>query len=460
MSGSHARKKKSLSSVQHQLNNASSVGPRVAPAKQAKTPSSLSHTQHQLNNASSIVGKSKKKVKLNKSVRIMTIDDVFNVMKAEGAPPPPGAPAPAPKKFPRGDKPTIKMKPISDGEAMANLKAGKHFERSLKSLFPRAFKALTTGYNKTSGGGALKAPNRGFTINDLERAMEAMPAPTKVGPPKVYLPGVHNPKSPVRSVKPTKTKSMKKTVTGGDTPAALAGGGATTLSLSFDDPPFKKSRNVVQKSEGVTTMAKTNFNDLFKSELGVAEDVLCACPHCDEPITKSDLAKAGHKGKGSETHVSGPKHGKSSAHVRDQNPEGGTMRGGDGKGTLTPSRGVPGAKKHDEPSGIQNSKGSKTHKAFESKSDDDESSDDESSDDGSDDKAPPFAKKKGKEETKKSFSIRGTNEVQYIDYGDAPGGDAWIAKSIAEGALGGVGSANSQPTQPLDLNNDLTRLLV
>jgi hypothetical protein len=52
--------------------------------------------------------------------------------------------------------------------------------------------------------------------------------------------------------------------------------------------------------------------------------------------------------------------------------------------------------------------------------------------------------------------VRGTEHVQYINYGDAPGSDASIAKSIAEaqGALG------QQATQPMDLNNDLSRLLV
>jgi len=198
-------------------------------------------------------------------------------------------------------------------------------------------------------------------------------------------------------------------------------------------------------------MGKMNFNDLFKSELGIANDeVLVDCPHCEAPITKSDLSKAsGHKGKGAAAHTSGsPTAGHGSAHVRDQNPDGGTMRGGDGKGQIASSRGVPGAKKTDDVVGVQNSKGSRKVSKAEADSSSDASSDD-------DDK--PFEKKK---EVKKSIgqpltTIRGTEFVQYVDYGDAPGSDAAIAKSISEGMLGGT-----PPTQPLDLNNDLTRLLI
>jgi hypothetical protein len=394
-----------------------------------------------------------------KAVRVVSLDEYYDsVIKAGGMPPVPkpaaapgAAPAGPPKKFPRGDKPTMKMKPISDHEAMANLKAGKHFEKKFS-----AYKALQTGYGKTSGGGALKAPNRGsMTVADLQRAMEAMP-PAKVGPPKVYLPGVHSTKSPVRHgvgiKKPKAAKSVRSTTVSDKAPRALDGGGATELSNSI--------KNVVQKSEGDVTMSKTNFNDLFKSELGITDqDVLCECPHCDAPITKSDLAKAtGHKGKGAATHVTGPKHVEADAHVVKQNPTGGTMRGGEGRGVLSPSRGVPGAQKHDAPVGVQNSKGSKhTAKAMNFSSKDDDSSDDDaSSDDGSKDEN-PFKKKK---DVKKSGGVRGTPYVQYIDYGDADGSDAMIAKSIAEGALGGAGPANGQGTQPLDLNNDLTRLLI
>jgi hypothetical protein len=164
-------------------------------------------------------------------------------------------------------------------------------------------------------------------------------------------------------------------------------------------------------------MSKTNFNDLFKSELGIANDEpLIDCPHCEAPITKSDLSKA------SLAKQAGP----------------GATRGGDGKGQVTPSRGVPGAQKTDAVVGIQNGKGSKTKK--------------------SDDVENDVEKGQEQKQTmqKSVVGVRGTPFVQYVDYGDAPGSDAYIAKSIAE-AQGHLGQ---QATQPMDLNNDLSRLLV
>lgn len=396
-----------------------------------------------------------------KSFVMMSIDEAYGVLKAEGgtqapklAATPGAPPTGAPKKFPRGDKPTIKMKPISDQEAMANLKAGKHYEKAMRRA---ARKALQTGYGKTSGGGALKAPNRGantmrsrpsdlsLSIFDLNRSMEAMPKPSGAVKPPTYLPGVHDPKSPMRPglkrrTGSTSKKSERPTVVNKKSPRPLDGGGATMLSNSI--------KNVVHKSGGAAPMSKLNFNDLFKSELGIpADEVLVNCPHCEAPITKSDLSKAsGHKGKGAAAHTSGsPTAGHGSAHVRDQNPDGGTMRGGDGKGVITPSRGVPGAKKTDDVVGVQNSKGSRKV----SKAEADSSSDSSSDDDDADDK--PFEKNKEvKKSINKPITVRGTEWVQYVDDGT----DEFIAKSIAEG-MGGT-----LPTQPLDLNNDLTRLLI
>lgn len=273
-------------------------------------------------------------------------------------------------------------------------------------------------------------------------------------------------------------------------------------------------------------MPKTDYNDLFKSELGSpADDHLVDCPHCEAPITKSDLAKA-HGGTGKTTHLTGPKHGKSGAHVRDQNPEGGTMRGGEGRGVLAPSRGVPGAEKVDEvlvqSTDRHKRKNAAAHQAntpskkiphLEKAAHDDDEDDDSSSDDhdsgyahkGDPDSGGEMAKaghgykagdhvvyNPGVDKTSggtpgtvggrststhvhfipkgagsgkgrmvehtdvvrpmtKSVTIRGTEHVMWVD----DGSDAALAKSIAEGALGGT-----PPTQPLDLNNDLTRLLI
>lgn len=274
-------------------------------------------------------------------------------------------------------------------------------------------------------------------------------------------------------------------------------------------------------------MEKTNYNDLFKSELGVPDgDHLVDCPHCEASITKGDL-RAARAGRGKTTHITGAKHGKSSAHVRDQNPEGGTMRGGRGSGVLSPSRGVPGASKVDEVA-VQSTDRAKRKNAAAHQGntpskkipsmakgdadsgseydDDDESGDDSSS--GGMGKGDPDAGgemdamsksehgfkagdivehvqggasnvgrvgsrstdthvhfiprgpgAKGmmvphteiKPRTTKSITIRGSEHVMWVD----DGSDAALAKSIAEGALGGT-----PPTQPLDLNNDMSRLLI
>src|SRR5262249_54761294 len=150
---------------------------------------------------------------------------------------------------------------------------------------------------------------------------------------------------------------------------------------------------------------------------------------------------------------SGAKRGKSGAHVSEQNPEGGVSVGGDGRGVHTSSRGVPGASKTDAAVGVQNSKGSHARKGGA----------DASAEEGANGAGEPAGGSPEAERpraaggsgpsgsVKKSITIRGTDYVQYVD----DGSDAALAKAISEGILGGT-----PPTQPLDLNNDLTRLLV
>lgn len=396
--------------------------------------------------------------KASKGFQLVTLDDCYAlVTKGAGDPPAigsrPAVPdvASRPKKYPRRLKPTVQMKPISDQEAMTRLSTGTHETAASRAKSLRwlaALKALAVGYGKTSGGGALRAANRGtpldleLSVDDLSRAMGPGMAPP-VGPakpPKVYLPGVHNPKSPMR-----KQPGLKKTSGASKAPAHESRGAA--VHKTFPAKPVAKGISVT-----------TNFNDIFKSELGIpADEVLVDCPHCEAPITKSDLAKAAHGGKGATTHISGPKHGKSGAHVSEQNPDGGTMRGGSGHGVHASSRGVPGAQKvddvHVQSVDRHKRKNAAAHQGnTPSKSiprmakagcdDDDASSDDA----GSGVEAEPV-----REVAKKSITVRGTDYVQYVD----DGSDAALAKAISEGTLGGT-----SPTQPLDLNNDLTRLLV
>ena len=391
----------------------------------------------------------------------MSLDEAYDLFKNEGAgvpaPVAPGASGPGVKKYPRKEKPTVQMKPITDAEAMANLKAGKHIERSLAHLQ----RALQTGYGKVSGGGALKAPNRGWgTVYDLERAVLA-PPPHPGSADRPFLPGVHpasmkpkygdagrkmgmpSKKTKTKSV-PTITASMRPSVSSKKTPSVLDAGGAAILASTAADQD-----NVVHKSGGVPTMGnKTNFNDLFKSELNPGEEPLGNCPHCEHPITKSDLEK-GHGGKGKVTHLTGAKQSDKPM-VAQQNPEGGVTRPGDGprNGTvLDPSRGVPGAEKVDEVR-VQSTDRAKRQNAAAMQANTPSKkipsmskAEDADGGDASNDEQPV---------KKSQFIVRGTEFVQYIE-GPA---DVALAKAILEGSLGGT-----PPTQPLDLNNDMTRLL-
>jgi hypothetical protein len=353
----------------------------------------------------------------------------------------------------RRPKPTISMKPISDAEAMQHLASGAYSPNKQKALrWLAALKALATGYGKTSGGGALKAANRGG------RSLPLLgPSGRAAGKP-----GGHY-----------KTRRLSGKVSFGPDgrpgprpdKAQFGKRPSRRLRRAVDDDAgdliviSNDAANVVIKSEGAEMPSqrdKVDFNDLFKSEL--AGDHLVDCPHCHEGISKSDLEKA--RGKGKVTQESGAKRGKSSAHVRDHNPEGGAMRGGDGRGVITPSRGVPGAQKTDAVVGIQNGKGSNARKGGNADSSVEEGEDDVDKSAAPDDAAPdesaarprPTGATDPAQPVRKSLvTIRGTPFVQYVD----DGSDAALAKSILEGTLGGT-----PPTQPLDLNNDLTRLLV
>ncbi len=335
---------------------------------------------------------------------VMSIADVHAEMMKADAPAGPGTPGPAngpTKKFSRKESAAVQMRAVADGEAVANVKSSKT-KKSLVML--AAIKALATGYGKVSGGGALRAANRSMTLFDLNHVGKgrSVKDPHNLAPrtdPHHDFGTSDEPKKPEK--KPT--VPVRPSWVYGD-----------------DSKPSVEKANT-----GDSAMSKTNFNDLFKSELGIAVDeTLVDCPHCEAPITKSDLTKA--------------------ASFAKQNG-GRTMHGGSGKGQVASKRPGSGAQKTDAVVGIQNNKGSKTRKS------------DVESEDGSIEKgeeqdqqvAAPVRKSNG-------GSVRGTDYVQYVNYGDAPGSDAHIAKSIAEaqGALG------QEATQPMDLNNDLSRLLV
>lgn len=219
---------------------------------------------------------------------------------------------------------------------------------------------------------------------------------------------------------PTITASARPTTSSKKSPRALDAGGAALLN-SMSPPTLMKPKNVVQKSEpeGTSTMSKTNFNDLFKSELGIPNDaVLCSCPHCDTPITKSDFTAKGEEQVGHPT----PPPGSIEMLRKPRTVDSKAMK----------------KKKLRSSSKFRAGPGGETNPDFTKKADGHsyEALDSESVTD---------------EPVRKSVSVRGTDWVQYVD----DGSDAALAKAIAEGGFGGT-----PPTQPIDLNNDLTRLLV
>lgn len=271
-------------------------------------------------------------------------------------------------------------------------------------------------------------------------------------PAKTYLPGVHDPKDPARRTTGLRKPKMKAfpTIIASETAADKLQKPGTTASLmsSVRDSDLRKKRKVA-KSEKIahnsTITARTfqgdpmNINDLFKAELEAGVDgsdkVLIECPHCDAPITKSQvIAKA--RGAGKEAHIEGEgSKATADAHVAHQNGKDGGATRTKGKSVLDPSRTGEGAmaaghpvgekRAADKVVGVQNSKGSEAHKAMAESSSDEEST-------AKSQKSGPI--------------VRGSAWVQYIDNGE----DAFIAKSIAEGTLG------EQPTQPLDKNNRRT----
>ena len=194
-------------------------------------------------------------------------------------------------------------------------------------------------------------------------------------------------------------------------------------------------------------MSTKVLEDLFKSELGTSvEKPLIECPHCDHPITKSDVI---NKAKNA-----------ASNNMSHDNKEGGHHRGpASGPNKATPTR-VKGGKKQDEVIAVGKS----------------EACDDSSgADDASMDKAEGITSMPAKTETagarvspatpkapakpatpsvavnpagprlQPTMKSMGTPYVQYVDTGE----DERIAKSIAEGALGDGGFV----TKPLDLYN-------
>ncbi len=183
------------------------------------------------------------------------------------------------------------------------------------------------------------------------------------------------------------------------------------------------------------------LEDLFKSEISDLDDgdqAIIDCPHCDTPITKSEVLAKGKRPK---------------RKVVSDNQEGGLHRGpSSGRNGSTPTRSVGKVPKVDNAARI-------------TKKSDDASSDNSSAEDvskseakcskcGTMCKAGTMCKCGMMMKSDGSFEpappshqhprIRGSEYVQYVDTGE----DARIAEMIAKGTFGGA-----VVTQPIDKNN-------
>jgi hypothetical protein len=143
--GKHAKKADSLAHVQGQFATAQSVVKPGGASKKVKP--EVAHVNRQLATATSIKGvipdrdtgrgvmaMSKKKPKLKKE---LPAGEAYPAMGKADEARSNVASSPAPARAPRvrGDKPTIKMKPITNEEAAANLRAGKHLTPGYEKAF-------------------------------------------------------------------------------------------------------------------------------------------------------------------------------------------------------------------------------------------------------------------------------------------------------------------------------------
>ena len=172
------------------------------------------------------------------------------------------------------------------------------------------------------------------------------------------------------------------------------------LAKSLKKPGARGGKYYYDKSFSQQEMMMSDtYENLFKSELAVTEDkVLIECPHCDAPITKSEvLAKAKMAATGNVSH---------------DNKDGGHHKGpSSGDNSATPVRSVKAAKKTDKE--VMVGKGEDEPEL-------------EKADESEEDNADVAVAK-----AVHGAILAGSRHVQYV-----AGDDAEIAKAIEEGQLG------------------------
>lgn len=396
----------------------------------------------------------------------------------------------------RPTKPTIKMKPITDHEAAANLRAGKFIEKghensdnsSVGSERPTpttnppkpANMATATSTTTTPRSGAGAPVTKGFqltkrsatiqlvSMEDMMKSMQMMPrqsGPAK--PPSLYLPGSHRTDSPVRKPMGLKKKPSQRSADDASSVAKakkqlkmrqsgfkLRGSG---IKEALDTGSVKKSESNINKG---TTMSD-ELEDLFKSEIGNSDSdkPIIHCPHCEEAITKSQvLAKA--KGQPVRKVAGDNKAGKHHRGAESGRNDGTPTRGGSDTGKKK-NKGTPERRVVSDNKGGAHKRVAKGEEMSYSASSDDDMSKSEAScpkcknmvkagtqckcgmilkSDGETFELPPPSMQHPR--------IRGTEYVQYVDTGE----DARIAKMIESGSMGGA-----HVTQPMDKNNSARR---
>lgn len=193
---------------------------------------------------------------------------------------------------------------------------------------------------------------------------------------------------------------------------------------------FGKSLNN-NATENTMSNKNFDFDNLFKSELGgdTVEKALIDCPHCDQPITKSQVLKKAKMGasKGGRNMKGFAKEQMNGG----KNNISGEANGGHNEKTERPNKGVPARTVTKNTTHVE--KGEDNEDLDETQT---EESDIEASD-GGDQSTETIVKSEGP-------TVRGSRYVQFVDSGE----DARIAKMIEDGSLG-IGGVI---TQPIDKN--------
>lgn len=303
---------------------------KVAPAKVSQTPTPEPvHDGQQAIAAGSMEAASPSggtQVAANSKPQVKKADGLRDALMATMTRQPKDGPVPKPK---RGEKAAEKRRAQAIARDPNSGGTGRRVESAAPITKPQVTKAIAIP-----------------SYQNVEKA-PVVASPDAASKPPSYLPGVHSPNSPMRPGKKPRVKKcddshmhkaydvkppMKKpkkvapddVATVKQAPPTLAEA-ATNLRSGVRKSIDGDTANS-NKETDMSDKAKNEMEKLFKSELG-GEDAITKCVHCKTDLTKSDLRK-----------------GAGSHFVADDNDN---PHDGSEKGSVEPSRGVPGAKEND-----------------------------------------------------------------------------------------------------------------